>query len=81
MLTVTDISQYWFIFWHVDKSKLKYQTDAGIPPEQMNEDAVNSLIKETKISRKSTSCNSANFQSNLQIGNVVMHERFGRTKY
>jgi DNA helicase-2/ATP-dependent DNA helicase PcrA len=68
------------IFGDVDKSKLRNTKPiAGIPPRtNSDEDAVNSLIRKLKPVGKAPAATDANFQSNLQIGNVVMHERFGK---
>jgi DNA helicase-2/ATP-dependent DNA helicase PcrA len=68
------------IFGDVDKSKLRNTKPvAGIPPRtNSDEDAVNSLIRKLKPVGKAPAASNANFQSNLQIGNVVMHERFGK---
>ena len=68
------------IFGDVDKSKLRNTKPvAGIPPRtNSDEDAVNSLIRKLKPVGKAPAASDANFQSNLQIGNIVMHERFGK---
>jgi DNA helicase-2/ATP-dependent DNA helicase PcrA len=68
------------IFGDVDKSKLRNSKPvAGIPPRtNSDEDAVNSLIRKLKPVGKAPAATDANFQSNLQIGNIVMHERFGK---
>jgi DNA helicase-2/ATP-dependent DNA helicase PcrA len=68
------------IFGDVDKSKLRNTKPVGgIPPRtNSDEDAVNSLIRKLKPVGKAPAASNANFQSNLQIGNVVMHERFGK---
>jgi DNA helicase-2/ATP-dependent DNA helicase PcrA len=68
------------IFGDVDKSKLRNTKPvAGIPPRtNSDEEAVNSLIRKLKPVGKAPAASDANFQSNLQIGNIVMHERFGK---
>lgn len=70
------------IFGDVDKSKLRLAKPiAGTPPKYItdNEPKPNVNIRKLKPVSGSTSSGSANlFDNTLAVGNVVMHERFGK---
>lgn len=71
------------IFGDVDKSKLRLaKPTAGTPPEYIskNEPISSINIRRLKpVSSGATSSDKANlFDNNLAVGNIVMHERFGK---
>lgn len=70
------------IFGDVDKSKLRLAKPvAGTPPKYItdNEPSPNMNIRRLKPVSGSSSSNKTNlFDSNLAVGNIVMHERFGK---
>ncbi|ESU25312.1 DNA/RNA helicase, superfamily I [Flavobacterium limnosediminis JC2902] len=70
------------IFGDVDKSKLRLAKPvAGTPPKHStnNEPSPNLNIRKLKPVSGSAPSGSANlFDNNLAVGNVVMHERFGK---
>jgi len=70
------------IFGDVDKSKLRLAKPiAGTPPKKItnNEPSSNLNIRKLKPVSGSGSAGSVNlFDNNLAIGNIVMHERFGK---
>jgi DNA helicase-2/ATP-dependent DNA helicase PcrA len=71
------------IFGDVDKSKLRLSKPvAGTPPKYVSDNAPkpNLNIRKLKpVSGQAPSSGSANlFDSKLTVGNVVMHERFGK---
>ncbi|WP_394368214.1 ATP-dependent helicase [Flavobacterium columnare] len=71
------------IFGEVDKSKLRLQKPiAGTPPKQINtESASNPAIRRLKpLSNPTSGAEIGNTSNNtsLIIGNIVMHERFGK---
>ncbi|WP_421497707.1 ATP-dependent helicase [Flavobacterium columnare] len=71
------------IFGEVDKSKLRLQKPiAGTPPKQINtESASNPAIRRLKpLSNPTSGAEIGNISNNtsLIIGNIVMHERFGK---
>jgi len=70
------------IFGDIDKSKLRLaKPTAGTPPKKYGDEPVSSAnIRKLKpVSSNAPSSSSANlFDSKLTIGNVVMHERFGK---
>lgn len=71
------------IFGDVDKSKLRLTKPvAGTPPKYISDNAPkpNSNIRKLKpMSGQAPSAGSTNlFDSKLTVGNVVMHERFGK---
>ncbi|ESU18679.1 DNA/RNA helicase, superfamily I [Flavobacterium cauense R2A-7] len=70
------------IFGDVDKSKLRLAKPiAGTPPKHItsNEPSPNLNIRKLKPVSGSAPSGSANlFDNNLAVGNVVMHERFGK---
>ncbi|MBC5833612.1 UvrD-helicase domain-containing protein [Flavobacterium sp. F372] len=71
------------IFGDVDKSKLRLaKPTAGTPPEYIskNEPISSVNIRRLKpVSSGASSSDKANlFDSNLTVGNIVMHERFGK---
>ncbi|MFY8111870.1 MAG: ATP-dependent DNA helicase, partial [Flavobacterium sp.] len=70
------------IFGDVDKSKLRLAKPvAGTPPKYItdNEPKPEVTIRKLKPVGSSSSSGSANlFDNQLMVGNVVMHERFGK---
>lgn len=70
------------IFGDVDKSKLRLAKPvAGTPPKYItdNEPSPNMNIRRLKPVSGTASNNKTNlFDSNLEVGNIVMHERFGK---
>jgi DNA helicase-2/ATP-dependent DNA helicase PcrA len=70
------------IFGDVDKSKLRLaKPTAGTPPEYItkNEPISSINIRRLKPVSSGTSTDNANlFDTNLTVGNIVMHERFGK---
>ncbi len=69
------------IFGDVDKSKLRLAKPmSGTPPKKYGEEEPNSSIRKLKpVSSNSSSSANANVSdSKLNVGNVVMHERFGK---
>jgi len=67
------------IFGDIDKSKLRLaKPTAGTPPKKYGDEPVSSLnIRKLKPIGNAPS-NTNLFDSNLTIGNVVIHERFGK---
>ena len=68
------------IFGDVDKSKLRLsKPEAGTPPKKYGEEPVSSLnIRKLKpVSGNAPSAPNL-FDSKLTVGNVVIHERFGK---
>ncbi|MES2863592.1 MAG: UvrD-helicase domain-containing protein [Bacteroidota bacterium] len=70
------------IFGDVDKSKLRLaKPTAGTPPEYItkNEPVSSINIRRLKPVSSGASSDKANlFDNNLTVGNIVMHERFGK---
>lgn len=71
------------IFGDVDKSKLRLAKPiGGTPPKQVTDNEPKSDINVRKlkpVSSNSSSSGSANlFDNKLVVGNIVMHERFGK---
>ena len=71
------------IFGDVDKSKLRLaKPTAGTPPEYISKNEPISSVNIRKLkpvsSGSSSIANSNVLDSNLTIGNIVMHERFGK---
>lgn len=69
------------IFGDVDKSKLRLAKPvAGTPPKYLtdNEPKPNVNVRKLKPVASNGSSNSNLFDSKLTVGNVVMHERFGK---
>jgi DNA helicase-2/ATP-dependent DNA helicase PcrA len=71
------------IFGDVDKSKLRLaKPTAGTPPEYISKNEPISSVNIRKLkpvsSGSSSVANSSVLDSNLTIGNIVMHERFGK---
>ena len=69
------------IFGDVDKSKLRLAKPiAGTPPKKYGEESVSSsTIRKLKpVGNAPSSGNSNLFDSKLTVGNIVMHERFGK---
>lgn len=66
------------IFGDVDKSKLRLvKPVSGTPPKKYGEETTATIRKLKPVSGNSAS-NSNLFDSKLTVGNVVMHERFGK---
>ncbi len=70
------------IFGDIDKSKLRLAKPvAGVPPKKYgDEQAASSTIRKLKpVASKSTGNAESNlFDNKLAVGNIVMHERFGK---
>ncbi|MDN3677599.1 3'-5' exonuclease [Flavobacterium paronense] len=68
------------IFGDIDKSKLRLaKPTAGMPPKKYGDEPVSSLnIRKLKPIGNAPSNNTNLFDSKLTIGNVVIHERFGK---
>ena len=67
------------IFGDIDKSKLRLAKPiAGIPPKGFSDEPVSS-VNIRKLKPVGNAPSNANlFDSKLTVGNVVMHERFGK---
>ena len=69
------------IFGDIDKSKLRLAKPiAGTPPKKYGEESVSSsTIRKLKPFGNATGNGNSNlFDSKLTVGNIVMHERFGK---
>ena len=68
------------IFGDIDKSKLRLEKPvAGAPPKKYGEEPVSSAnIRKLKPLGNAPSNNTNLFDNKLTIGNIVMHERFGK---
>ena len=70
------------IFGDIDKSKLRLSKPiVGTPPKSYGDDSISSsTIRKLKpvSSNASSNGNSNLFDSKLTVGNIVMHERFGK---
>lgn len=68
------------IFGDVDKSKLRLsKPEAGTPPKKYGDEPVSSLnIRKLKPVAGNAPSSANLFDSKLTVGNVVMHERFGK---
>jgi DNA helicase-2/ATP-dependent DNA helicase PcrA len=68
------------IFGDIDKSKLRQEKPtAGTPPKRYGEEPVSSAnIRKLKPVGSNKGNNTNLFDSKLTIGNIVMHERFGK---
>nr|WP_026715933.1 UvrD-helicase domain-containing protein [Flavobacterium gelidilacus] len=86
-LNPTDTSNYRYkpmmdvdIFGDIDKSKLRLaKPTAGTPPKHLSDDEKPSVnIRKLKPVSSNSPSNTNLFDTNLNVGNVVMHERFGR---
>jgi DNA helicase-2/ATP-dependent DNA helicase PcrA len=69
------------IFGDIDKSKLRLAKPvAGKPPKKYGDEPTHaSAIRKLKpIGKESASSNSNLFDNKLVVGNIVMHERFGK---
>ncbi|MDI9257071.1 3'-5' exonuclease [Flavobacterium sp. YZ-48] len=68
------------IFGDIDKSKLRLSKPlAGTPPKSMEPEPVSSLnIRKLKPVSGVAPGKANLFDSNLSVGNIVMHERFGK---
>jgi DNA helicase-2/ATP-dependent DNA helicase PcrA len=68
------------IFGDIDKSKLRLSKPlAGTPPKTYGEEPSSSVnIRKLKPVSGNTPSNTNLFDSKLAVGNVVMHERFGK---
>jgi DNA helicase-2/ATP-dependent DNA helicase PcrA len=86
-LNPTDSSNYRYkpmmdvdIFGDIDKSKLRLaKPTAGTPPKHLSYDEKPSVnIRKLKPVSSNSSSNANLFDNKLNIGNLVMHERFGK---
>ena len=86
-LNPTDTSNYRYkpmmdvdIFGDIDKSKLRLaKPTAGTPPKHLSYDDKPSVnIRKLKPVTSNSPSNTNLFDSKLTVGNVVMHERFGK---
>lgn len=86
-LNPTDTSNYRYkpmmdvdIFGDIDKSKLRLaKPTAGTPPKHLSYDDKSGVnIRKLKPVSSNSSSNTNLFDSSLCVGNVVMHERFGK---
>ena len=68
------------IFGDIDKSKLRLAKPlAGTPPKSYGDEPVSSAnIRKLKPVSSNAPSNANLFDSKLAVGNVVMHERFGK---
>lgn len=68
------------IFGDIDKSKLRLSKPvAGIPPKKYGDEPISSAnIRKLKPVSSNPPSNANLFDSKLAIGNIVMHERFGK---
>ena len=69
------------VFGDVDKSKLRLvKPQAGTPPKKYGEEEPNTSVRRLKpVSSNPSSASASNMpDSKLNIGNIVMHERFGK---
>lgn len=68
------------IFGDIDKSKLRMSKPvAGIPPKSYGDEPVSSVnIRKLKPVSGNVPSNTNLFDNQLTVGNVVMHERFGK---
>ncbi len=69
------------IFGDIDKSKLRLAKPvAGTPPKKYGDEPTpaSSIRKLKPIGKESASSNSNLFDNKLVVGNIVMHERFGK---
>lgn len=71
------------IFGDVDKSKLRLaKPTAGTPPEYISKNEPISSVNIRRLKPVSSGASSADktnlFDNNLSVGNIVMHERFGK---
>ena len=68
------------IFGDVDKSKLRLiKPEAGTPPKKYGEEPVSALnIRKLKPVSSNSTSNTNLFDSKLTVGNIVIHERFGK---
>jgi DNA helicase II / ATP-dependent DNA helicase PcrA len=68
------------IFGDIDKSKLRLaKPQASKPPAYLNTDANKPNIRKLKpVSGVRTKGSNDLFDANLAVGNIVMHERFGK---
>jgi len=86
-LNPTDTSNYRYkpmmdvdIFGDIDKSKLRLsKPTAGTPPKHLSYDDKPSInIRKLKPVSSNATSKTNLFDSNLNVGNIVMHERFGK---
>jgi DNA helicase-2/ATP-dependent DNA helicase PcrA len=68
------------IFGDIDKSKLRLSKPlAGTPPKSYGDEPVSSAnIRKLKPVSSNAPSNGSSFDGKLAVGNVVMHERFGK---
>jgi DNA helicase-2/ATP-dependent DNA helicase PcrA len=86
-LNPTDTSNYRYkpmmdidIFGDIDKSKLRLaKPTAGTPPKHLSYDDKSGVnIRKLKPVSSNSTSNTNLFDSSLCVGNIVMHERFGK---
>ena len=68
------------VFGDIDKSKLRLaKPKAGTPPAYLTQDQPSPTANIRRLKPVSSNSGSSNFvDANLNIGNIVMHERFGK---
>jgi DNA helicase-2/ATP-dependent DNA helicase PcrA len=68
------------IFGDIDKSKLRLAKPiAGTPPKRYGDESVSSAnIRKLKPVSSNSTANANLFDSKLTVGNIVLHERFGK---
>ena len=68
------------VFGDIDKSKLRLsKPTAGTPPKYLTQDQPSSTANIRRLKPVSSNSGSSNVvDANLNVGNIVMHERFGK---
>ena len=68
------------VFGDIDKSKLRLaKPKAGTPPKYLSQDQPSSTANIRRLKPVSSNSGSSNVvDANLNVGNIVMHERFGK---
>jgi len=68
------------IFGDIDKTKLRQtKPEAGTPPKKYGDEPVSSLnIRKLKPVSGNAPSNTNLFDTKLTVGNIVLHERFGK---
>lgn len=67
------------IFGDIDKSKLRLAKPvSGTPPKKYGEEPSSTIRKLKPVGSNVSSASANLFDSNLTVGNIVMHERFGK---
>lgn len=68
------------VFGDIDKSKLRLsKPTAGTPPKYLTQDQPNPTANIRRLKPVSSNSGSSNVvDANLNVGNIVMHERFGK---